>query len=120
MTIQDFGDADLRKIAAMPGAARLLSGKCDHCGRPYRARPCADSDHYRTSIDLAIEADSKPWVSFGCQHPTEQQAPILPVHQRRRHPYSGKRSDWSGYCVIDTCACECHQNEALDEIEDVI
>lgn len=119
MTVQDFGAADLRRIETWPGMTALLDGKCNHCGRQYRTQPCANSDHYRASIDLAIEADLKPWVSFGCQHPTEQQAPVLPEHRGRRHPYSGRRPEWSGYCTARRCACECHLNDALDEIKEI-
>jgi len=123
MTIQDFSDADWRTIKDAPGMGRLLAGVCGHCHRPYFTRPCAESDHFRTCIDLAIEADSKPWISFACQHPAEQQAAILPENQKRRHPYNGRRPEWSGYCTVDSCACSCHIDEAPEftiEIKDVV
>jgi hypothetical protein len=48
------------------------------------------------------------FVSFACTHPSEPQAEILPADRARRHPYEGNRPQWSGYCVIGKCACECH------------
>jgi hypothetical protein len=111
--IVDLSEVDLRIISASPGAARLLDQKCDHCGQPYRVPPCAKSDHYRTFFDLALDAGSQPHVSFGCKNPKEQQAQVLPIHSQRRHPYSGKRPESSGYCTDSRCACECHRNEVL-------
>jgi hypothetical protein len=123
---RDFSDADLRIVMAAPGMASLFSGICDHCGKAYRNPPCQKSDHYRTCIDLAIEADQlglpfddnkgrerrKPWISFGCQNPREQQAMISPNYRDRRHPYDGARPEWSGYCPVTSCACSCHLDEA--------
>lgn len=105
-----------------PGLAELLDGKCDHCGETYHHAPCANSDHFQTTLDLAIAADNKPWVSYGCQHPTEMQAPVLESHRHRRHPYRGRRPEWSGYCVVESCACTCHIDETPEltiEIEEI-
>jgi hypothetical protein len=49
------------------------------------------------------------FVSHACMYPAETQAVIGPEPQGRRHPYEGYRPKFSGYCVIDICACECHQ-----------
>lgn len=52
---------------------------------------------------------AEPWISHGCQFPTDQQAVLVPSDMKRRHPYAGLRPEYSGYCVIDQCDCECHQ-----------
>jgi hypothetical protein len=49
------------------------------------------------------------FISFACMYPAERQAQILSCDRSRRHPYGGKRPEWSGYCVIGSCACECHR-----------
>jgi hypothetical protein len=68
----------------------------------------------RDCYELAVEAAKEPVISSGCSDPTTQQAELLPRDQWRRHPYSGQRPRWSGYCVLNGCACECHTNEPLD------
>ena len=54
------------------------------------------------------------WISHACQYPADQQAEILESHRGHRHPWDGRRPEWSGYCVIDTCNCTCH---AGDDVE---
>lgn len=95
----------------------FLDATCPHCRRPFRTVPCSQSDHYRTCLDLAWDAAEKAFTSFGCQHPDQQQAPISPIHQGRRHPHDGERPEYSGYCVIESCACPCHRNDARTEIQ---
>lgn len=56
--------------------------------------------------------DYEPAVSFACQYPAERQAEILPADQGGRHPYNGNRPQWSGYCTVDSCVCECHGRKA--------
>ncbi len=95
----------------------FLDGTCQFCHRSYRTVPCSRSDHYRTCLDLAWDAAEKAYISFGCQYPNQQQAPISSAHQERRHPYEGDRPEHSGYCVISKCACACHRNDLRDEIK---
>jgi hypothetical protein len=95
----------------------FLDGTCQFCHRSYRTVQCSRSDHYRTCLDLAWDAAEKAFVSYACQHPDQQQAPISPAQQGRRHPYEDVRPEYSGYCVIDGCACPCHRNEVRDEIQ---
>lgn len=52
---------------------------------------------------------NEPFVSHACEFPADQQAVLIPGSMKRRHPWIGHRPEYSGYCVIDTCACECHQ-----------
>jgi len=74
------------------------------------------TDHGQVMVDELNEFSLPPYVSFGCENPTAQQAEIFPWNRSaRRHPYSGQRPQWSGYCVT-ACACDCHNNEPLDEI----
>lgn len=94
----------------------FLDRKCGYCGKPYRARPCGESDHYRACIDLAYDEAEKAFTSSACLHPAQQQATISPEQRGRRHPYDGDRPEFSGYCVSDKCACPCHYDDALPEI----
>ncbi len=76
------------------------------------------TDHGRVSLELAIKAAKQPEISFACENPAAQQAEIFPWNRFvRRHPYPGPPPEWSGYCVNQRCACDCHHNEAQDEIE---
>jgi hypothetical protein len=54
---------------------------------------------------------TEAWISHACSRPTEPQAEIVAADQNRRHPYGGERPIHSGYCVVSTCACRCHQGK---------
>jgi hypothetical protein len=74
------------------------------------------TDHGQVMVDELREFPLPLFVSAGCENPTTPQAEISPWNRSaRRHPYSGERPQWSGYCVTDDCACECHYNEPIDE-----
>jgi hypothetical protein len=119
MIATDWHPWKLRQVENLPGMERFLAQKCSYCGRPYRSAPCERSDHYRSDINSAIEKASEPMVSHACEYPRDQQAPISPSYQGRRHPYEGDRPQWSGFCVADQCACDCHRNDTLDELHEL-
>lgn len=84
----------------------------------YKICTTHNTDHGQVMLDEMADFPPPPAISFGCENPTAQQAEIFPWNRSaRRHPHSGQRPQWSGYCVIDRCACDCHFNEALDEIQ---
>lgn len=57
--------------------------------------------------------EAEPFISMACREPAAQQAELV-RDDYPRHPYLGQRPHWSGYCVIPSCACECHQAQAPD------
>jgi hypothetical protein len=85
----------------------------------YRICVTHGTDHGRVMNDELEYSRKNPsesslpaLVSFGCENPTDQQAEIFPWNRyARRHPYSGNRPQWSGYCTNPECRHECHDNE---------
>jgi hypothetical protein len=123
-----FSRTDERKVKNSTGLASLLDKKCPFCHRSRRSPPCEQSDHYWSAAILVIDdatdlfspdEDGKedPYISSACQDPTAFQAPILPAHQTRRHPYDGPRPKYSGYCIPQECKCPCHNNAPLTKKE---
>ncbi len=55
-----------------------------------------------------MNEQAEPWISHACEFPADQQA-VLIGPLTHRHPYIGSRPQYSGYCVIAACECECHQ-----------
>jgi len=62
----------------------------------------------------AAEAAEQPnlWTSAACRYPNQQQAEIVVTGNTFRHPFGGKRPEWSGYCTMASkCGCDkdgCH------------
>jgi hypothetical protein len=91
---------------------RCQNPKCQKLltGRRADTKYCNPSCRYQ-AVNTAVDENGNEheiWISSGCRYPRQQQAEIVPGDQGRRHPYSGSRPEWSGYCVIKTCECPCH------------
>jgi hypothetical protein len=61
-----------------------------------------------TKIDEITGEERELRLGYGCQHPAERQAEPVERDKQRRHPYTGNRPEWSGYCVYKDCECSCH------------
>jgi hypothetical protein len=56
--------------------------------------------------------DREVFISQACRFPRQPQAEIVKADRKHRHPVTGKRPEFSGYCVVaDRCECKvagCH------------
>jgi hypothetical protein len=64
-------------------------------------------DVYSSRSPVPRHGNGHSWVSLACKEPAARQAEILPSDRGHRHPYSGSRPEWSGYCTVP-CDCSCH------------
>ena len=89
------------------------------CGKPMlRKRRDAKfcSAHCRNEarqIKLAELPDL--WVCQACHYPKQPQAEIVMTEDVLRHPYNGKRPEYSGWCVVKGCQCETCRPENLPQ-----
>jgi len=90
--------SDLRRYENLRGSRKPLT----------RGNVKVVSDGGKLCRLLTQEADQEFFVSSACRFPAQQQAEILPSDRGHRHPYRGPRPQWSGYCVVESCACPCH------------
>jgi hypothetical protein len=103
--------ADTEHRCENPGCHKLLKG------RRKDTKFCNLKCRYQAKQAEKPETgdDEEVWISQACKYPKLAQAEI--VSKAERHPYSGNRPEWSGYCTIAGrqpmgCDCPCHVTEA--------
>jgi hypothetical protein len=101
-------------MKAKPDAPRCTNPKCNKpmIGRRKNTLVCSPACRYAVKQSEREEAGPELWISSACKYPAQQQAEIARGDRGHRHPYTGKRPEWSGYCVMaDRCGCDkagCH------------
>lgn len=89
-------------------------------GRRADTKYCDNSCRYEATHTTTGEDGEKRdvWICSGCRYPKQAQAEILPSSRKIRHPVSGSRPTWSGYCVVKSCECPtCHPENQPERIE---
>jgi hypothetical protein len=100
----DVSQATVSRVLNSAGM-RLEGGRTVNKALP----TLGDQDDVYSSPEFFPHAGKQhSWVSLACREPTARQAEILPADRAWRHPYSGIRPEWSGYCTV-ACDCSCHR-----------
>ena len=103
-------EAETEHRCQNPNCKKILVGRrsdtkfCDNACRYEATHKVTGADGEQRDV----------WICSGCRYPKQQQAVIVKGDRKVRHPVTGNRPEWSGYCVVKTCECPtCHPENVV-------
>src|SRR6266849_4304179 len=91
---------------------RCQNPKCRKslAGRRSDTKFCSPACRFQVKQAERPPEEEVVFISSACRFPRQQQAEIVLADQAVRHPFSGPRPEFSGYCVVSgSCECKCHE-----------